>query len=152
MNTAAAKTMDLFPIQTADFNQLFHFFEALHNHKLITTRCNQCQSLLWPPRTLCPQCATDQLEWVELQGQAELLDFVAQEVGVPPGFAVPLVIGRIRLTEGIEMLIRIESQRPDTLVIGQQIEFLAVPLDDGRVTYAFQPLTGQKLEGDQCNL
>jgi len=54
------------------------FFAELANGRFMTTRCPACANTFFPPRTVCPECLGDELEWVELPGTGTVYAFSQQ--------------------------------------------------------------------------
>lgn len=97
------------------------FWDALSQKKFLTTRCNACKEMTFPPKPLCPGCWSKDLNWVELKGNGVLRSFT--EVSAAPlVFAneAPYVIGLVDLDEGIRCMSRIvapyDSLKPDMRV------------------------------------
>lgn len=105
-----------------------HFFAELREHRLTTTRCRACDSLRFPPRPWCPDCLSEDLEWVGLSGRGRLAAFSTQETGLR--FRVPDVIGLVDLEEGIRVFSHIAGRHED-LRIGAAVtvEFITVEPD-----------------------
>jgi len=76
------------------------FLEKLKEGKVVATRCVACNSVYFPPQKDCSNCGSDKMEWVELQGEGELMTYsiVSQK---PQGFEKypDYVIGIVRLGE-----------------------------------------------------
>ena len=85
------RAIDPFPLQGNKNTRLTPFYEALQEEKLVTTACTRCEQRHWPPRVVCPNCLSDQLDWVTLPNQGTIHAFTIQETGVPPGFPRPLI-------------------------------------------------------------
>lgn len=87
------------------FNQL-GFNEYLKEDRLMATRCTSCQAVHLPPRSMCTGCFSNQMEWVELSGEGELVGFSTIFVGLPEMKAEgynkdkPYHSGVVRLKEG----------------------------------------------------
>jgi|Deesub1362A_J573_1020465.scaffolds.fasta_scaffold00313_21 hypothetical protein len=113
------------------------FFEELKKHRFMTTKCNNCGKTFFPPRVICPECLSEDLEWVELSGKGRLYAFTQQEMGLR--FTKPDVIGVIELAEGIgKILTRIDADFQD-LEIGQEMEISFI--DEKDITlHQFKPV------------
>jgi uncharacterized OB-fold protein len=51
------------------------FIQFIKEKKLMGTRCRISGSLFLPPRAICPECYSNQMEWVELGGKGVLAAF-----------------------------------------------------------------------------
>ena len=56
--------------------------EALKENKLLGLRCNQCGAITVPPKIVCGECASADIDVVELSGKGEIQTFTT--VFVPP--------------------------------------------------------------------
>lgn len=110
------------------------FFAELQARRLATTRCPE-HGFLYPPRTWCPVCMREDLEWAELSGRGRLAAFSTQETAVR--FAAPDVIGLVDLEEGVRILSAIEG-RYEELSIGRPVRLGFVEVD-GQVLHRFVP-------------
>jgi uncharacterized protein len=136
--------LDFFPLETPDQTRLSRFFERLKEGKVSTTRCPKDDLLLWPPRTACPVCHSETLEWVDLPPRGRLYAFSAILGGAPLGMEdeVPFAVGLVDL-EGAPLRLfgRIEGRPWTELHIGQPVRFEPYEIGDGRWFYRFRTET-----------
>lgn len=62
------------------------FWEELENNKIMTTKCKDCNTMHWPPRSFCNNCYSSNIDWTELPNTGTLLTFTnvtAPAVGFP---------------------------------------------------------------------
>jgi hypothetical protein len=86
--------------------------EALKESKLLGLKCGNCGAYTVPPRMVCGECASDQLEIVELSGRGRLQTFSI--IYVPPeGFEAPYLVGLVELEEGPWVMANIEGVPPE---------------------------------------
>ncbi|HEX15860.1 MAG: hypothetical protein DRG33_01980 [Deltaproteobacteria bacterium] len=93
-------TMDMWPLEAKEFNRVHQFYENLKAGKFTTTRCRTCGHVAYPPRVICPECYSEDLEWIELPKRGKVLTFTEEVRGVPLGFESPLIHAWIDLGEG----------------------------------------------------
>lgn len=84
-------TMDMWPVEAKEFNRLYPFYENLKMGRLTTTCCRKCDHVAYPPRVICPECHSDDLDWIDLPKEGKVLAFTEQMKGVPLGFEAPLI-------------------------------------------------------------
>jgi len=133
--------LDFFPLETADQTRLHRFYERLREGRLSTTRCLRDGALLWPPRTACPKCHTEELEWVDLPETGRVYAFSAVLGGAPIGMEsdVPFAVGLIDLDGApLRLFGRIEGRPWTELRIGQPVRIEPYDIGDGRVFYRFR--------------
>ncbi|UCE44337.1 MAG: Zn-ribbon domain-containing OB-fold protein [Candidatus Bathyarchaeota archaeon] len=132
--------LDFYPLEGEKNTRINPFFENLKERRLTTTKCKTCERLLWPPRIICPECMSDELEWVNLGSEGELYAFTEMRLGAPLGFAedVPFSIGIVKIS-GLSISARIDDAKYEDLKIGDKVQLKIVELEDGRVFYRFVP-------------
>jgi uncharacterized OB-fold protein len=87
------------------------YWKALTEHKFILKSCRDCGRAHFYPREACPHCYSDNLEWKEAKGQAEIYSFTVCHRPAGPAFAedVPYVVAVVELDEGPRMMTRIDG-------------------------------------------
>ncbi len=130
--------LDFYPLEDPKQTQVYPFFQNLRQGKLTTTKCKKCGSLLWPPRVVCPNCFSNEFEWVDLGNEGELYAFTEVRIGAPLGFVqdVPFNTGLVKIG-GLLISTRIDNAKYDELKIGDKLRLKIVELPDGRVFYRF---------------
>jgi len=145
-------TMDFYPIEAPEFNRISKFYDNLAQKKLTTTRCKKCGAPPFPPRIICPDCNSDELEWVELADHGKVLQFSEEVAGVPLGFDAPLIHAIIDLGHGLKLLSRITHCPAGQLKEGDEVQLfvfsippMIMDIKEGtkecpRVFFAFEPV------------
>jgi hypothetical protein len=72
------------------------FWDSAAARKLLMPRCTQCGTFRWPAGPFCPQCRSQQVEWVP-PGQGRIYSFTVLpmrgEVGnAPQQFRIPALV------------------------------------------------------------
>jgi uncharacterized OB-fold protein len=133
--------LDFFPLETADQTRLHVFFERLRAGRLSTTRCRRDGEVHWPPRTACPKCHTEELEWVDLPATGHVYAFSAVLAGAPLGMEdeVPYAVGLVDLDGApLRLFGRIEGRPWNELRIGEPVRVETYDVGDGRMFYRFR--------------
>jgi hypothetical protein len=146
-------TMDLFPQESKEFNQIYEFYEFLKEGRFTTTKCKDCGAEPFPPRVLCPECFSTNMEWVDWPTMATVIDVTEEVVGVPLGFGKPPLIHALIDLEGKRtFFVRIINCKEGELKSGDKVKLAVfdvdpVPQEAGRevvniprVFYAFEPV------------
>ncbi len=146
-------TMDLFPQESKEFNQVYAFYDHLKEGRFTTTRCKECGAEPFPPRILCPECYSTDMEWVDWPTTGTVIDVTEELVGVPLGFGkAPLVHALVDLQGKRTFFVRIINCKEGELKSGDQVKLAVfdidpVPQEVGRETveiprvfYAFEPV------------
>jgi len=133
--------LDFFPLETPEQTRLHRFYDRLREGRLSTTRCLRDGEIHWPPRTACPKCRSEELEWIDLPEKGHVYAFSAVLAGAPLGMEkdVPFAVGLVDLV-GIPLRIfgRIEGKPWTDLRIGQPVRPEAYDIGDGRMFYRFR--------------
>ena len=132
--------LDFYPLQDEKYTKISQFFKNLKEGRLTTTKCKNCGKLLWPPRIVCSECLSDELEWVDLGTLGELYGFTEVRLGAPLGFVqdAPFCVGFVKIG-GLLISARIDDAKYEDLKIGDKVGLKVVQLEDGRVFYRFTP-------------
>ncbi len=130
--------LDFYPLEDEKNTKISLFFKNLKEGRLTTTKCKKCKKLLWPPRIICLECLSDELDWVDLGSEGELYAFTEMRLGAPLGFVedAPFCIGIVKI-RGLSISARIDNARYDDLKIGERVQLKIVEMEDGRVFYRF---------------
>jgi len=148
-------TMDMWPVEAREFNRVYPFYENLKAGKLTTTRCKACGAVSYPPRVICPECYSDDLEYIELPKKGKVVVFTETLKGVPLGYSSPLIHAYIDLGEESpvrRLLIRVINCPAGQLQEGDELNLVVFdvpshPIEKGkagtimseRVFFAFEP-------------
>ncbi|MCI4346204.1 MAG: OB-fold domain-containing protein [Thermoplasmata archaeon] len=137
---ATLTLLDFFPQEESQQTRVARFFTELRAGRFMTTRCAKDKKLLWPPRVTCPQCHTEELEWVELPQRGHLYAFSALLAGAPLGMEdeLPITVGLVDL-EGAPLRLfgRLVGAPWNEIRVGERVRVEPYDLPDGRVFYRF---------------
>jgi len=113
------------------------FYKNLKERKFKSTRCKACGEIALPPRTFCPFCFKDEVEWVDLPKRGKLYAFTQQERSLR--FGKPDVIGVVELAGAGLLLTRIDAPF-ESLAIGDQVEVDFIDVSDQQTLHQFRPV------------
>lgn len=111
------------PIPNADTRT---FWEACNRKVLLFQQCNACGYHQFYPRSLCKQCASQDLEWVEAAPQGRVFSFTVQYRAPTPVFRedIPYIIALIDLRDGIRMMMNVMNCAPEDVYIGMPVQIV----------------------------
>ncbi|WP_342641459.1 Zn-ribbon domain-containing OB-fold protein [Rhodoligotrophos ferricapiens] len=110
------------------------FWDGCRDHRLLMQQCQDCRTVTFYPVYMCPSCASERLEWVELSGRGHVHSVTTVHRPSAPAFApaVPYVLALIEVAEGPIMMSNIVG--PDALSTQIGDEVAVVFEDVGEVT------------------
>ena len=90
------------------------FYEGLKEAKIWSNQCPECQRVLVPARSFCPECRVDMQEWKEVPAEGEIVTWTQVNV---PVFGLPIE------PPFISALIRLDQTDCNLLHIVSGIDF-----------------------------
>ncbi len=105
--------------------------------KFHTTKCPKCEHTAYPPRPFCPACFHDEVDWVDISGEATLYAFTTQSRALR--FVAPDVIGIVEVPGVGRIATKINAKLSD-LKIGQKVRFEPFEVSDELVVHSYTPV------------
>lgn len=105
------------------------FWEALEDGRFLIQACTDCGDAYFPPAPVCPNCHSEDVNWVESTAEGELYSFTKQH-RTAAGFDSPVVLATIDLAEGPRLLVRMDEKYED-LSIGASVELRPIAYSGG---------------------
>jgi len=119
------------------------FWEGLREGCVRLQRCSECESWIFYPRSHCPVCLCNELEWSTVSGLGRLHAFTISRVPTAAFFAdeVPQKIAVIELDEGIRLTSTLVDVEEEAIEIGMRVEPVFEPTDGGEnVLLRYRPV------------
>ena len=112
----------------------------------MTVKCAKCGGVYAPPRAICPNCHSEEMEWMEASGKGKLAGFTIIYSGptfmVEQGFDKknPYVSGIVELEEGTFISARVtglDLSKPAEIKVGTplNVDFAEFGEGDAKKTY-----------------
>src|SRR5947199_2973643 len=99
------------------------FYHYCTERKLMAVRCVRCKHVMVPPRSICPNCRSIQVEWVQLSPRGKLVTYTVVHVAPPQvKHMTPYAVGMVEMHEGVKGRSIIRKARLESLQIGMQLE------------------------------
>lgn len=100
------------------------FWDAVAQKEFILQKCTDCNQWVFYPRTICPHCWSNNLEWRPASGKAHLKTWgIVHRPGHPAWQEVaPYVLGVVELEEGPTMLTHLLLDETKDLHIGLPLQ------------------------------
>jgi uncharacterized OB-fold protein len=108
------------------------YWEGLEQGELRIQRCRSCAKAVFYPRSICPYCHSDQLEWIVASGRGTIYTYTVLHQAFGAFAAdVPFIVALVALDEGVRMLSRIVDAPRDQVAIGAAVEVTFATVGDG---------------------
>lgn len=102
------------------------YWEGAADGNLLLNECTDCGLVYHYPRALCPDCFSDDIEWIEAKGTGEVYTYsVVDNEHIIPDFpeeAFPHVLAFVELDEGPRVLTNLVDVDPGDVEIGSRVE------------------------------
>ena len=118
------------------------FWNAARERRLLIRQCKACGTRHFMPRHLCPQCWSDDLEWIESRGLGSVHSFSIVHRAPTPVFGArtPYVVALIDLDEGPRMMANVLGQKARDIAIGDRVSVTFEDRGDGALIPQFFPV------------
>ena len=82
------------------------FYRLAASGRLHLQRCTRCQHYYHPPRYLCRECGSGELEFVPSQGRGRIFSWTVTHRPVDPGWAeeIPYATVVVEMEEGVRVV------------------------------------------------
>lgn len=77
-----------------------NWYDSLEKGKVMGMKCKRCGAVEFPPVPICNKCSCMDMDWVEMDGEGELLSVSYSPIGIGGYTLDPKVTGYVRLKEG----------------------------------------------------
>jgi uncharacterized OB-fold protein len=95
------------------------WYDSLNEGKIRGLKCTECGDVQFPPVPVCKKCAGMKTEWVDMDGEGELVSVSYSPMGVAPYTDEPAVSGYVRLKEGmlyVAVLLDVDEEKQQELI------------------------------------
>ena len=118
------------------------FFEGLSEGKILATRCKKTNKIFFPPQVDCPDDPNDEVEWIELPKEGELVTYTV--INTKPysfGHYDDYIVGIAKLTNGVQVLAWVREKDPKKLKVGMKVKLEVVRRQpENYITYEIVPV------------
>lgn len=110
---------------------------------LIGTVCRSCDTKVFPPVPVCPECLSEDVAEAELSDTGTLYSWSVVHVA-PRSWTVPYVAGYVDLPDGVRVFAHVVGCDPDALEMDMKVKLTTAVLGTGEEgepveSYAFTP-------------
>jgi uncharacterized OB-fold protein len=120
------------------------FYKFVSEKRLMAAKCNECGTVLLPPKPMCTKCLSTNLKWIELEGAGKLLTYTIIHIA-PEQFQsiIPYSVGIIELKNGLRLPGMIRGVDPKEIRVGMNLKIDFEPLTSSKwpawPRYFFRP-------------
>jgi uncharacterized OB-fold protein len=121
------------------------FYKFVSEKRLMAAKCNECGTVLLPPKPMCTKCLSTNLKWIELEGAGKLLSYTIIHVA-PEQFQsiTPYTVGIVELQNGLRLPGMIRDVDAEEIRVGMNLKIDFEPLASSQwpawPRYFFRPL------------
>lgn len=109
------------------------YFTAAKEGRLLLKHCTACGKIHHYPRSLCPFCWSQDLDWVEASGLGTIYTYSVTRRGTP------YCIAYVTLEEGPRLMTNIVDCDLDQVRIGDSVRVVCKPTEGGWAIPMFTP-------------
>lgn len=108
------------------------YWEGCKEGKLLIQYCTDCDNHIFYPRTVCPHCMSDHIEWVEAEGKGKVYTYTIARRGAGPAFAddAPYVVALIELEEGVRLISNVINCNVDDVYCDMEVQVVFEKVGD----------------------
>jgi hypothetical protein len=99
------------------------FYKFVSEKRLMAAKCNECGTVLLPPKPMCTKCLSTNLKWIELEGTGKLISYTIIHIA-PEQFQsiIPYTVGIIELKPGLRLPGMICGVAPEKIRVGMNLK------------------------------
>jgi uncharacterized protein len=106
---------------------------------LLLKRCLDCASVIWYPRSFCPECSGMHTEWFEASGRGRIYSYTVNHRGEGAyRDQTAFVLAYVELDEGPRLMTNIVGAEPADLSVGAPVTVLFHDTGDGTALPRFR--------------
>jgi len=120
-----------------------HWRLRQQRYSLVGEVCPECESKIFPPRDICPDCGGEAKAEYKFSGKGEVFSFTTVQ-NPPAGFEsqAPYVVALVRLEEGPMLTAQLTDLGKEPVEIGMPVEMVTRRLredgDRGMIVYGYK--------------
>ncbi len=118
------------------------YWEGCKRRQLLLPKCRACGKMFFFPHDFCPQCLSEDIEWIQASGRGKVHTFSVIERPPSAPFAedVPYVVAIIELDEGPRMMSNIVDIAPEHVRVDMDVKVVFEDITEDVALPRFHPL------------
>lgn len=107
------------------------FWQAAKEGRLVAQQCRSCRAFRFPPGPFCPECRSQDVDWVPLTGASVLSYTVVRGLpGMKDLLLVPVVV-EFANAPGVHVVSNVLDIAPGEVTVGLALDADFLPIADG---------------------
>jgi len=100
-----------------------NFYEFVNEKRLMAAKCNECGTMILPPKPMCTHCLSTNLKWSELKRFGKLVSYTIIHVA-PEQFQslAPYIVGILEIEKGLRLPGMIRDVDQEEVNIGMNLK------------------------------
>lgn len=119
------------------------YWDAARRHTLVRPRCNGCGRSFFTPQIACPNCLSQDWDYVPSSGRGTVYSATIVHRAPYPGFESPYHVAIVDLEEGWQMMTNLVGAGDRPVAIGAAVTVDWLPLGDDIVLPVFRLSDGE---------
>ena len=117
------------------------FWDATKRHELLMPRCKNCSNMFFYPREQCPNCYSDNTDWVPVTGMGRLYSYTVIYQPANPVFQTetPYIYAIVQLNEGPRFPTNLVDCDIDSVKIDMRVEVVFEDITNEVTLVKFRP-------------
>lgn len=101
-------------------------WKSLDGGKFIIQSCCNCGVKRYPPAPVCPDCLSNESEWIEPTGRGEIISWVVFHRQYLDAYPIPYNVVAVKLEEGPIIISNLIGDEPKGTWIGKNVTITIV--------------------------
>jgi uncharacterized OB-fold protein len=108
------------------------FWDELAEGRFLSTRCDSCSKLTFPPKSFCPHCWNPKVSWVDVPKHGTVYSSTTVHIA-PATFAheAPYDVCIVDLDVGMRIATRLLRKHNGPVPVGTRVELVVLRYEDG---------------------
>ena len=121
----------------------YPYWNATNNNQLLLQHCKSCGRYRFPPQHLCPNCWSEDVEWLPVSGKGEVYTFAIARQAIRPDWRdkVPYVVALVQLDEGPKIFSNVIDCAPENVEIGMKVAVTFEHVTEEMALPKFRPVS-----------
>lgn len=118
------------------------FWDGLNEQQVRLQQCNPCGQWIHYPRSRCPGCLSDDIQWHDVDGIGVVYTFTVTEQPTAPHFSdeVPQKLAVVELPQGVRLTTTLVNVAVSDITVGMAVKPYFDALDADTTLLRYEPV------------